>query len=73
MVENGDEELPSDLLLRQAYFQSMETLFALVASFLQARQYPVGWMLSYKSHELYDVIGRINEGKQIKVSLIKCA
>lgn len=58
-----------DLIFRQVYFQSMETLFALSASFLQAREYPIGWMLSYRNHELYELIQRVNSDKTIKTTL----
>lgn len=49
--------------LRVAYGQALETLFALAAAALQAPQCVVGWMLSYRNDELFEVVRGMTTGQ----------
>ncbi|WP_136806060.1 hypothetical protein [Desulfosediminicola flagellatus] len=45
--------------IRVAYSHATETLFALIASSIQAPHCPLAWMLNYKNFELINVIGKV--------------
>jgi hypothetical protein len=49
----------SALAMRTAYSQSLETLFALLGSAIQAYWCVPGWINSYNNAELYSLIGKI--------------
>ena len=51
--------------LRTAYFQGLETFFALICSAFQAPHSTVGWMLKYKNEELRNLIKKIHNGEPI--------
>ncbi|GGJ47634.1 hypothetical protein [Deinococcus roseus] len=45
--------------------QANETLFTLVAAFIQAPFCPLGWSLSYSNSQLRTVVERINNGEPL--------
>ena len=48
------------IAIRTAYYQGLETFFALLCSALQAPHCTVGWMLKYKNEELRNLVQKIN-------------
>jgi hypothetical protein len=52
--------------LRQAYSQGLETLFALIASALQAPDCVLGWMTKYSNNDLESVVTKILENQPLQ-------
>lgn len=46
--------------LRVAYSQGLETLFALLGAFIQAPNYSIGWLSTYRNRELRAVVEKIH-------------
>lgn len=67
----GEDCHRSALALRSTYSQALEVLFALLSSLVQAPNCVVGWMLSYKNHQLKNVVRKINDHEQVYTRLNK--
>lgn len=59
-----DQKHYAALNLRIAYSQSLETLFALLMSLVQAPHCSLGWMLSYRD-QLPALVSKINNGEPV--------
>ena len=75
IVENNLKEVTPEnehnvaILMRQIYSQSLELLFALLCSVVQAPTCTIGWMLSYSNYELIETIKKIDNEEEIRSSL----
>ena len=59
----------SSLILRSTYSQALETLFALIASSVQAPNCPHAWFTTYRNVDLVNVIQKINNGENFSSQL----
>lgn len=64
-----DENQYASIGLRTAYHHSLETLFALICATLQAPHCVLGWLLKYRTSDLYELVRKISAGEQI-ISLL---
>ena len=55
--------------IRLAYFQALESFFALLAATVQAPHAPLGWLVKYKNIELRSLIEKIESGQPVKTRL----
>ncbi len=62
---NSEKSHQAALAIRIAYYQSIEVLFALIGSFIQAPNCVAGWMLSYKNLELRELVKNVSNNKDI--------
>ena len=53
------------IALRTAYSHGLEALFSLLCASIQAPHCVPGWMLFCKNKQLYSLLGKINDSKQI--------
>jgi hypothetical protein len=67
-ASNGNEH-NNAILIRQTYSQSLELLFSLLCSVVQAPNCTIGWMLCYTNSQLNDTIKKINDKDKIKSNL----
>lgn len=63
----GESKQQAALALRLAYFQGLETLFALMCAAFQSPKCIIGWMLSYKNDNLVSLTNKITNGLECKV------
>lgn len=69
-LEDEDENKHyAALSIRMAYFQALETLFALLCSLIQAPNCPLGWMLSY--WDLRSLVTKVNSRQRLYSRLAK--
>jgi hypothetical protein len=61
----GDDKYFAALSIRLTYSNALETLFSLLCTTIQAPFCPLGWMLSYKNHELRLAVEKISKKEGI--------
>jgi len=61
----GDDEQRAALALRLSYSQGLEALLALLCSLVQSPECVVGWMNSYKTIELKDLVRKISRHEDV--------
>lgn len=54
----------SSLTIRATYSQALETLFALISSFIQAPQCIPAWFATYRNIDLESIVGKIHNRKK---------
>ena len=54
------------IALRAAYGQALETLFALIAAFLQAPRCLPAWLALYKTQEVFDIVRAIDQSASLR-------
>lgn len=64
-LRKDPENLNAAISIRQTYFHALETFLSLLASALQATEYPIGWILKYTNQELRSFINKINNKEKI--------
>lgn len=64
-ADKPEQRRRAAVALRIAYSQGLETLFALIAAWLQCPTYPVGWLAKYTNHDLRSVVRKINARTQL--------
>ena len=47
--------------LRVVYSQALETLFALIAAFVQSPKFPLAWLMRYTNRDLREVVRKIDQ------------
>jgi hypothetical protein len=64
-AEDLAERHRASAALRVAYSQGVETLFALLAAFVQVPSYPLAWVLMYRNDQLRSVVSKIDSGVSV--------
>lgn len=65
----GDRAQYAAVAIRLAYSQALETLFALLGSLIHAPHCPLGWVLSYRSVDLYSLVEKVHTGRAVLTRL----
>lgn len=70
MAKHEEDKSPRAALgIRQMYHHSLECMFSMACSLVQAHNYPIGWMLSYTNSQLRETVDAISHGRPIPVRL----
>ena len=69
-LDDAEKQHFAALNLRIAYSHGLETLFALLGALVQAPHCPMGWVLSYRNHELHSFVRKITAQANVKTMLV---